>query len=377
MLRARGPLSRSSLARDLGLSAQSISEIIADLQADGQVESIGAGTSSGGRRPILYEVRQDRLRAVGVLVGPDRLEAVITDLSGEIYADAAVHSDLDDGPATFTASLRRVLTEVMTGHQQTELAGIGLALQTTMHRREAGVFRPSGTVVWADGVDLPAVLAPWGLPIVAENRAHAIAVGEHLFGSAQGVDDLFCLMLDQGLGGAVIAGGKLFTGGDGGAGAVGRMRLDDPASGSGSVRVTDVVGRSALVANAQEALRRARRRTLDGVWLSQIDADLVIDQALAGDQEMVAVLAGIGRRLGAAVAATLCVTDSQLVLLCGSTLRAGLLIVDPMTSELRERWPFTLPEIRLGRLGNRAAVLGAAALVLTEKIGTIERITTP
>jgi predicted NBD/HSP70 family sugar kinase len=355
------------------LSAQSISEIMAELQADGHVAAIGSGTSSGGRRPLLYDLRQDSLRAVGVVVGSDQIAAVITDLSGEVYTEVTAPSALSDGPTAFVAALAWVLDEVLADQDHSRFAGIGLGLPRTIHRREAGVVRLADSPLWRDGVDLPAALQRYQLPIAAENRAHAVAVGEHLFGSARGSDDLLCLMIDQGLGGAVIAGGRLFAGGDGGAGAVGRMRLDTPDGAADPASVSDQVSRSGIVTTAQEKLRRARRRTLAGIRLSEIDAELVIDQALAGEPVMVEVLADVGRRLGAVVAASLCVTDSQLVLLCGSTTRAGALIIDPLMRELRHRWPFNLPEVRLGRLGRRAAVLGAAALVLTDKVGTIER----
>ncbi|HEY6739383.1 MAG TPA: ROK family protein, partial [Actinopolymorphaceae bacterium] len=99
-----------------------------------------------------------------------------------------------------------------------------------------------------------------------------------------------------------------------------------------------------------------------------LTVDDVIDAALGGDPAMREVLADVGRVLARAIASTLCVTDSRLVLLCGPTLRAGDLLVDPLREALAGIAPFEPPEIRLGRLGTHAGPVGAAALVLTDLV---------
>src|SRR5690606_25202652 len=126
------------------------------------------------------------------------------------------------------------------------------------------------------------------------------------------------------------------------------------------------VGAEGIVRAARERLRLARRTTLNGVSRNRLTLEVVIDRALAGDAAMVATMADVGRTLGVAAAATLCVTDSTAVLLCGPTLRAGDLIAKPFTDMLHQRCPFAAPVVRIGRLGRRAGTLGAAALVLTD-----------
>lgn len=370
-------MSRTDLARALNLSAQSISEIVTALEQDGHVQATGAGASSGGRRPILYTVRQENLRAIGVHIGTDHVAALISDLSGEIYSQASAQCSLADGPSNFVAALQVVVEELLARPEAARLAGIGLGVPVTMHRRDDKAVRLAATPGWQhDGVDLQEVLQEYRLPVVAENRAHVVAVGEHLFGSAQDVGDLFCLMLEQGIGGAVMTRGRLFTGGDGGAGAVGRMILDPPGDDGPRRRVSDLAGAGPIVRTATERLRAARRRKLAGLWLADVGIDQVIDEALAGDEMMAEVIHDAGRVLGAVAAATLCVTDSRLVLLCGSITRAGSLLVEPLIDELRDRWPFDLPEVRLGRLGASAVALGAAALVLTDKVGPADQAVT-
>jgi predicted NBD/HSP70 family sugar kinase len=373
-LRAHGPLSRTVLARDLGLSVPTISEILADFETEGVVLQVSEGKSSGGRRPILYGVRMDGLLAAGVTVDRHHISAVVSDLSGQIHAEASADCDLMDGQRRFMRILGSVLDDLLGAVGESDrVAGLGVAVPTRMQRSRPGIFLPVDTPGWT-GADLPAFLGKrFGRPVVAENRAHAVAVGEHLFGAGQGTADLLCLVLDEGLGGAVISGGRLFTGGNGGAGALGRMMLDLPDDDgiTRPRRVSELVGSSGIARAAGARLRASRRRRLGGVPLSRLDVGIVIDQAQSGDPMMSEVLGDIGRLLGGVLAATLCVTDSQLVVLCGSTMRAGDLIVGPLRDAISDRLPFSPPQIRLGRLGTRGGALGAAALVLTDMVGMV------
>ncbi|MGH3488560.1 MAG: ROK family transcriptional regulator [Actinopolymorphaceae bacterium] len=376
-LRTGGSLSKADLARRLGLSVPTVTEILRDFENDGIVAAVGEGPSSGGRRPMLYRLRTHALRAVGVSVDPDRITAVVSDLSGEISTEAALAVDFGDGDTTFTDTLVRVLDQVLADVGTAEhLAGIGIAVPTTMRRSQKGRFAPLDHPQW-NAVDLHAVLDErYRLPVVTENRAHAVGVGEHLFGAGRGTSDLLCLMLGSGLGAAILAGGALFTGGDGGAGALGRMALEVPGRGNqngdgggGSVpTIGEQVSAAGIARTAVDRLRATGRDTHLGTPFAEVDVDHVIDAAAAGDPLMTAVLADVGRVLGWVVATTLCVTDSDLVLLCGPTMRAGALIVEPLREALDGQVPFALPRLRIGQLGARAGPLGAAALVLTELV---------
>jgi predicted NBD/HSP70 family sugar kinase len=368
-LRAAGPLSKAELARRLGLSVPTVTEILRECATDGVVEEVGEGRSTGGRRPMLYALRTQGLRAVGVNVDPDTVRAVISDLSGDIVAESTVPIDFTDGESAFVANLHRAVDTVLsTVESPDELAGIGVAVPAMMPRSAKGRFAPLGHPTWT-GVDLHELVRQrYGLPVVTANRAHAVGVGEHLFGAGRGVANLLCLVLGSGLGAAVIAGGRLFTGGDGAAGVLGRMVLDAAVSDEPAPTVGEMVGESGIVAAAVARLRHAGRRTLGEVPLHLLNAGHVIDAALDGDALMADVLAHAGRVLGAAVAAALCVTDSDLVVLCGPSTRAGPLLLEPFQAILRARSPSTPPPVRLGDLGGHSGPLGAAALVLADFI---------
>src|SRR2546430_16520657 len=59
-VRDREPISRAEIARETALQRSTISTIVEDLKAEGLVEEIGEGESTGGCRPTLLPARASR-----------------------------------------------------------------------------------------------------------------------------------------------------------------------------------------------------------------------------------------------------------------------------------------------------------------------------
>jgi glucokinase len=78
---------------------------------------------------------------------------------------------------------------------------------------------------WKD-FDLPGCLrAEFGVPVVMDNDANAGALGEAMHGAGRGADPLFYMTLSTGIGGGIVAGGKVFRGADSYAGEIGHLTI--------------------------------------------------------------------------------------------------------------------------------------------------------
>ena len=66
----------------------------------------------------------------------------------------------------------------------------------------------------------------FGVPIALVNDARAGALGEHAHGAGQGYDDLVYVTISTGIGGGVIAGGRLLLGRGGNAGEIGHITVE-------------------------------------------------------------------------------------------------------------------------------------------------------
>ena len=92
-----------------------------------------------------------------------------------------------------------------------------------------------------------------GLQVELENDANAAAYGEYNAGAGRGGRDMFYITIGQGIGGAIILDGKLWTGSSGFAGEVGHITIDT----EGSECICGNKGCLETVASAPNIVRRA------------------------------------------------------------------------------------------------------------------------
>lgn len=83
-VREREPISRAEIARETELQRSTVSAIVEDLTSEGLVEEVGAGESTGGRRPTLLRLRTAEAIAIGVAITPTRITIATSDLAGRV-----------------------------------------------------------------------------------------------------------------------------------------------------------------------------------------------------------------------------------------------------------------------------------------------------
>src|SRR5919112_488690 len=81
-IRDREPISRAEIARSTELQRSTVSTIVEELKDEGLIEEIGAGASTGGRRPTLLRLRAAGAHANGVDGGPSRTTTATRDPVG-------------------------------------------------------------------------------------------------------------------------------------------------------------------------------------------------------------------------------------------------------------------------------------------------------
>src|SRR3974390_3891738 len=80
LLREAGPCSKADLVRASGLSAPTVTNVVAHLAAAGLVEAIGEGESTGGRPPDILRFRAERGCLLGAEIGPNYVAFLLVDL---------------------------------------------------------------------------------------------------------------------------------------------------------------------------------------------------------------------------------------------------------------------------------------------------------
>lgn len=377
LIRSSGPLSRADAAEQTGLTRPTISAVVAELLAEGWIQEVGTGESSGGRPPILLQFNPKARWVIGAELGAGHVRAILTDLNGTVAHRIKYRVESSD-PMVELGRLERAVRELLdvvaAQPVPVPVAGLGLGI-TGMVDHKAGVWQYSPHF---DVENLPVgdiLQERLNLPVRVENDARAMAWGEHYFGVGRGVQNLAFIRVGVGIGAGIIIGGRLYRGAHGGAGEIGHTIVDDEGSRCRCGSYGCLETRASATAIARRAVRRIRMGQssiipdlVDGN-LDAVIATTVIQAARAGDRLALETLVEAGRYLGLAIGNLVNLLNPSLVIVGGGTSSAGNLLLEPLREVALAR---TLPALRnqvqilLTPLGEDACPMGGAALVIEE-----------
>ena len=180
-----------------------------------------------------------------------------------------------------------------------------------------------------------------GLPVTLENDANAAAYGEAVAGAGRGGRNLFYITIGGGIGGALILDGRLWRGASGFAGEIGHITIDQ----EGIQCTCGNVGCLETVASAPNIVRRTHERLLRDSTSSLSRLGLTKDftaadiarEANNGDDFALMMLERTGRYIGTAVATVINLLNLERIVLGGTIMEAGELILQPIIREAGKR----------------------------------------
>jgi len=305
------------------------------------------------------------VRTVGVDLGGTKCLAVALE-GATVVEERRVPTPV--GGAALLDAITLVAVDMQDGGP---VAGIGIGAPGLVDRAGVLRFAPNlpGVVDLAVGAELEARL---DVPVRVDNDATCAAWGERQSGAAQGYDDVILATLGTGIGGGIIAGGRLVRGANGFAGEIGHMVVDPDgppcpcgqrgcwerfASGGGLGRL----GQAAVAGG-----RGGRVLELAGGDAATVRGEHVTRAAGEGDVEAQAVLADFGRWVALGLANLASVFDPQAFVVGGGLVEAGELLLGPVRlafADLLSGGPHRPPvAIVAATLGERAGAIGAARL---------------
>ncbi|MFF9150015.1 ROK family transcriptional regulator [Streptomyces sp. NPDC055051] len=329
LLQDEGPLTAAQLKTLTGLSRPTVADLVERLSGSGLVHVVGeSGAERRGPNAKLYGLVADRAHLAALDVRTRSVSVTVTDLLGTPLAEAAapVGEDAGTGPAVekAVALLERTAKEAGADRLHSVAVGApGLIDPATGELRDS-----TGLPAWHRR--LVAVLQE-RLPahVLVENETNLAAVAELREGAARGREDFVLLWLGQGVGAAVVLGGRLRRGASGGAGEIGFLPVPG-TSGLPSATGCDGGFHELVSTSAVETLARAHGLDPVGALAS-------------GDGPF---LDAYAHRLAVGAAAVAAVLDPGCVVLAGEAgheggpglaarVEAALAALSPLRTEVR------------------------------------------
>ncbi len=359
-VRLAGSLTQAEIARGTGLSAATVSNIVRELRDNGTVQV--TPTSSGGRRARAVSLSGDAGIVVGVDFGHSHLRVAVGNLAHQVLAEQTEPIDVDASAAQGFDRAEQLVGQLIsaTGIGADKVLGVGLGVPGPIDVA-TGVLGSTAILPGWSGINPREELAGrLGMPVHVDNDANLGALGELVWGSGRGVQDLAYIKVASGVGAGLVINGRIYRGPGGTAGEIGHITLDE----SGPVCRCGNRGCLETFTAARYVLELLR-----GSHGPDLTVPRMVQLAREGDPGCRRVIADVGRHVGMGVANLCNVLNPSRVVLGGDLAESGELVLGPIRESVaRYAIPSAARQLAIvpGALGGRAEVLGALALVLSE-----------
>jgi predicted NBD/HSP70 family sugar kinase len=359
LVRRRGPLAKTDIARMTGLSAQTVSVIMRKLEADGLLKRGEPQRGRVGQPSVPLALDPEGAFFLGAKIGRRSLDVVAVDFAGNLR-ERVVESYPYPTPRD---TLRRVRAGVercaaSLGPRAAErIAGLGIAMPFALWSWAEEFGAPAAEMAAWTRADIRAELAetlPY--PVYLQNDATAACGAELVFGNGADLRDFIYFHVGAFIGGGLVLNGGLFAGRTGNAAALGSMPV--PGEAGGVAQLIDVASLVVLE-------RRLREEGAPAASLYGADARWDSFEPALGDWIDVA-----GRGIAFAIAAASAVVDFEAALIDGAfstEVQARLIAAVGTALGALDLSGIEPPELRPGALGPLARAIGGASLPLFDR----------
>lgn len=163
--------------------------------------------------------------AIGIDLGGTQVRAALVDGQGSVLARAEERTDAVGGPARVLKQIQDLAEGLVASTSLAGIVGVGVSTPGPLDT-VAGIASDIPTLAGFAGFALKAELQKrFSCPVSLENDGIAAAIGEWQFGAGRGRDNLIYATVSTGIGGGIIADGRVLRGRKGMAGHIGHMTV--------------------------------------------------------------------------------------------------------------------------------------------------------
>lgn len=363
-VRERGPISRAEMARETALQRSTISMIVDDLLAEGIIEMVRAGESTGGRPPELLRLRASGAMAIGVDITTNRTTIAMSDLSGRILN--RIEFPTNTNAKKTINQIIGYIQELVEKSKET-VEGVGISIPGWVDPSKGKVtYVPH--FKWRDLSIADDIASATGLMVAIDNDANAAALAELWFGRPEvsNIRDFIMILVHEGIGTGIVFDGQLHRGRSGVAGEFGHMII-----GSEAPVVCSCGNRNCWEAFSCERAAVARYLTSSPLakGARHITYAQLIKRAQAGEEAARSAILQTAYYLGLGIINLIVGLSPEAVIVTG-TITSAWPIIAPALTEMVERnitRGLTPVPIIASTLGEQPSLLGALSLVLTNR----------
>src|SRR5687768_466328 len=366
-------LSCADLSDKINKSIPLTTKILGKLMEEGMVTETGYAASTGGRRPVMYSLKQDVMYVVSVAMDQLVTQIAILDMQNRNVTEIELFelplTKNPNAPVALADKINEIITR--SGIPKNKIAGVGIGMPGFVNAVKGINYTYLETEEYTISQYISAKV---NLPVFIDNDSRLIALAELKFGAARDKKNALVINVGWGVGLGMILEGELFRGHDGFAGEFSHIPLflNNKLCSCGKCGCLET--ETSLLIVIEKASNGLKSGKLSMLKESALSADHpekafqnIVTAASRGDKFAVEILSEAGYNIGRGVAILIHLLNPEVVILSGRGSAAGKIWQAPIQQALNEHCIPRLAvntEIEVSALGYYAELTGAAALVM-------------
>lgn len=213
----RQAVSRAEIARQIGLTRAAVSIIVDEFISEGIVIVGGTKEAAKGRRPLLLDINPQSYYSIGLNISRDNCCCGIVNIKGELVSKTEI--DIKDETSALDAI--KYITEKIkqlcsrSSIDNDKILGMGITTPGPLDTINGIIINPPNFEMWQNIRIVSEFKKFFDFEILLNNNSSALALAEKDYGVCRDFSDFILLVIDTGVGSAIVRDNKLYRGFDG------------------------------------------------------------------------------------------------------------------------------------------------------------------
>ena len=373
-IRRKGPISRSELAKELGLTSPTITSLSAELIEKHVILETGRiENQPTGRKPIMLSINPTACHVLGLVMTNTRITVVAGDFAGTICYRHWTEIEPSLGKDWILSIMIRELQAaiVSIGVPKDQILSIGVSAPGPLDSAAGVLCAPPNFPDWRNVPICSILEEATGIPAVLDKESNAAALAEYYASDESDVPTFYILLLRNSIGGCPMENGKILRGFKDYSGDIGHMLVDinGPRCTCGQFGCLECMASgNALVRRAQAELKSLQNRSCEVDYdIESLSLEQIVEYARQGVPLFSEILDDAARMLALAIGNIILILGPKRFILGGSFLNLYPEFLDQVAAQVHTRsYPYYISEIQIerSRLGSDWCTRGALMLAL-------------
>ena len=379
LLQKNGPLTKNDLLEILKINNfTSLNRTMEPLEVEKLIIEVGIGDSSGGRKPVLYDLDAKRFYVLGIDISRPYTEIVIADPKMNVLNIKTFIMDETFSPEKTVQTITTLFQEGLSqlGIEKEKFLGVGLGTVGPLNRSTGNMIRPKNFagLGWI-GAPIKSLLEQaLELPVVIDNGANTAILAEYNFGAGKGYQSIAYFNCSTGIRTGAISAGTIVRTINDAEDAFGHMviKVDGELCSCGTYGCIDCYSSIYAIIQKYHASLKQGRSTTMTKSIETIDYIDICQAAEGHDLLAQEIIINAATIFGAGLANYINLLNPGLVILSGPLISQSELYYQ-IASETASKRIYTNESHSIvfskgGRFGNDAIALGAAVMVVESNL---------